>query len=102
MKLIVDLMYEGGVSKMYWSVSDTAEYGGYSRGPRVVNAETKKEMRRILDEIRDGRFARELVEEFDSGQTNFKRYREELAGHSIEQTGAKLRPMMSWLKGAES
>ncbi|ETK31841.1 ketol-acid reductoisomerase [Microbispora corallina] len=101
MKLIVDLMYEGGVSKMYWSVSDTAEYGGYTRGPRVVNAETKKEMRRILDEVQDGRFARELVEEFDSGQTNFKRFREELAGHPIEQTGAKLRPMMSWLKGAQ-
>jgi ketol-acid reductoisomerase len=101
MKLIVDLMYEGGLSKMYWSVSDTAEYGGYSRGPRVVNAETKKEMRRMLDEIQDGRFADELVKEFDGGQQNFQRYREELAEHPIEKTGAKLRPMMSWLKKAD-
>jgi ketol-acid reductoisomerase len=97
MKLIVDLMYEGGISKMYWSVSDTAEYGGYSRGPRLVNAETKKEMRRILDEIQSGDFARELVDEFDGGQKKFTAYREELAQHPIEQTGAKLRPMMSWL-----
>ncbi|MDF5753388.1 ketol-acid reductoisomerase [Spongiactinospora sp. TRM90649] len=98
MKLIVDLMYEGGVSKMYWSVSDTAEYGGYTRGPRVVNAETKKEMQRILGEVQDGTFARQLVEEFDGGQKQFRRFREELAEHPIEKTGAELRPMMSWLK----
>nr|WP_199565752.1 ketol-acid reductoisomerase [Spongiactinospora rosea] len=98
MKLIVDLMYEGGLSKMYWSVSDTAEYGGYTRGPRVVNAETKKEMQRILGEIQDGTFARQLVEEFDGGQKQFRRFREELAEHPIEKTGAELRPMMSWLK----
>ncbi|RJL25213.1 ketol-acid reductoisomerase [Bailinhaonella thermotolerans] len=101
MKLIVDLMYEGGISKMYWSVSDTAEYGGYTRGPRVVTEETKAEMRRILGEITDGTFARELVEEFDGGQNNFRKYREELSGHPIEKTGAELRPMMSWLKSAE-
>ncbi|MEU7002025.1 ketol-acid reductoisomerase [Nonomuraea sp. NPDC046570] len=98
MKLIVDLMYEGGISKMYWSVSDTAEYGGYTRGPRVVNSETKKEMKRILEEIQNGTFARQLVEEFDGGQKEFTRHREELAEHPIEKTGAKLRPMMSWLK----
>jgi ketol-acid reductoisomerase len=98
MKLIVDLMYEGGISKMYWSVSDTAEYGGYTRGPRVVNEETRQEMRRILAEVQDGTFARQLVEEFDSGQKEFQRYREELAENPIEKTGAKLRPMMSWLK----
>ncbi|GAA3425148.1 ketol-acid reductoisomerase [Streptosporangium nondiastaticum] len=98
MKLIVDLMYEGGIHKMYWSVSDTAEYGGYSRGPRIVTEETKKEMGRILAEIRSGEFARELVDEFDSGQKKFTAYREELAQHPIEATGAKLRPMMSWLK----
>ncbi|MBG0832288.1 ketol-acid reductoisomerase [Planomonospora sp. ID67723] len=98
MKLIVDLMYEGGIHKMYWSVSDTAEYGGYSRGPRVVTEETKKEMKRILAEIQSGEFAKELVEEFDGGQKKFTAYREELAGHPIEKTGAKLRPMMSWLK----
>ncbi|MEV4288787.1 ketol-acid reductoisomerase [Nonomuraea bangladeshensis] len=99
MKLIVDLMYEGGVSKMYWSVSDTAEYGGYTRGPRVVTEQTREEMRRILGEIQDGSFARELVNEFDSGQKKFQQYRDELAEDAIEKTGAKLRPMMSWLKG---
>jgi ketol-acid reductoisomerase len=98
MKLIVDLMYEGGISKMYWSVSDTAEYGGYTRGPRVVGDEARQEMRRILGEIQDGSFARELVEEFDSGQKKFSQYRKELAEDPIEKTGAKLRPMMSWLK----
>ncbi|MGN9839046.1 ketol-acid reductoisomerase [Nonomuraea sp. H19] len=98
MKLIVDLMYEGGISKMYWSVSDTAEYGGYTRGPRVITDETRQEMRRILGEIQDGTFARQLVEEFDGGQKEFTRHREELAEDAIEKTGAKLRPMMSWLK----
>ncbi|MFI7419038.1 ketol-acid reductoisomerase [Nonomuraea sp. NPDC049684] len=99
MKLIVDLMYEGGISKMYWSVSDTAEYGGYTRGPRVITDETRQEMRRILGEIQDGTFARQLVEEFDGGQKEFTRHREELVENPIEKTGAKLRPMMSWLKG---
>jgi ketol-acid reductoisomerase len=98
MKLIVDLMYEGGISKMYWSVSDTAEYGGYTRGPRIITDETRQEMRRILGEIQDGTFARQLVDEFDGGQKDFTRYREELAENPIEKTGAKLRPMMSWLK----
>lgn len=98
MKLIVDLMYEGGISKMYWSVSDTAEYGGYTRGPRVITDETRQEMRRILAEIQDGTFARQLVEEFDGGQKEFQRHRDELAENPIEKTGAKLRPMMSWLK----
>src|SRR5437764_39669 len=67
MKLIVDLMYEGGLSQMYWSVSDTAEYGGYTRGQRLIDERSKQEMRRILAEIRGGSFARELVEEFDGG-----------------------------------
>ncbi|MDA0636551.1 ketol-acid reductoisomerase [Nonomuraea sp. MCN248] len=98
MKLIVDLMYEGGISKMYWSVSDTAEYGGYTRGPRVITDETRRAMREILAEIQDGRFARELVDEFDGGQKEFQRHREELENDPIEKTGAELRPMMSWLK----
>jgi ketol-acid reductoisomerase len=97
MKLIVDLMYEGGLSKMYWSVSDTAEYGGYTRGPRLVDERTKEEMRRILSEIRDGSFTRELVEEFDSGRPNFLKRREALHAEQIEQVGARLRPLMSWL-----
>ena len=97
MKLIVDLMYEGGLSKMYWSVSDTAEYGGYTRGPRLIDERTKEEMRRILAEIKDGSFARELVEEFDGGRPNFLKRREGLHAEQIEQVGAKLRPLMSWL-----
>jgi ketol-acid reductoisomerase len=101
MKLIVDLMYEGGLSKMYWSVSDTAEYGGYTRGPRIIDGRSTEEMRRILSEIRDGSFAQELVEEFDNGRPNFLKRREALHAEQIEQVGAKLRPLMSWLADAE-
>ncbi|MBV9095167.1 MAG: ketol-acid reductoisomerase [Streptosporangiaceae bacterium] len=101
MKLIVDLMYEGGISTMYWSVSDTAEYGGYTRGPRVINTQTREEMRRILAEIRDGSFARELVEEFDAGKPNFLKRREAEHAELIEQVGARLRPLMSWLPEGE-
>jgi ketol-acid reductoisomerase len=97
MKLIVDLMYEGGISKMYWSVSETAEYGGYTRGPRLVTDETKAEMRRILGEIRDGSFAKEWMDEYDAGLPNYKRYAAEHAEHPIEVTGRALRPMMSWI-----
>ena len=97
MKLIVDLMYEGGLSKMYWSVSDTAEYGGYTRGPRLVNESIREEMRKILREIQDGSFARELVEEFDAGKPNFLKRREAEQAEQIEQVGARLRPLMSWL-----
>jgi len=98
MKLIVDLIYEGGISKMYWSVSDTAEYGGYTRGPRLINEQTSEEMRRILAEVRDGSFTRELVEEFDGGRPNFTKRREAEQAELIEQVGAKLRPLMSWLE----
>jgi ketol-acid reductoisomerase len=97
MKLIVDLMYEGGISKMYWSVSDTAEFGGYTRGPRVVDERTREEMRRILAEVQDGTFTRELLEEFDAGRPNFLKRREASQADQIEQVGAKLRPLMSWL-----
>jgi ketol-acid reductoisomerase len=101
MKLIVDLMYEGGISKMYWSCSDTAEFGGYTRGPRIVNEQTREEMRKILAEIRDGRFARELVEEFDAGKPNFLKRREAEHAEQIEQVGARLRPLMSWIGSDE-
>ncbi len=97
MKLIVDLMYEGGLSKMYWSVSDTAEFGGYTRGPRIIDGRSMEEMKRILGEIRDGSFTAELVAEFDSGRPNFLKRREALHAEQIEQVGAKLRPLMSWL-----
>jgi ketol-acid reductoisomerase len=98
LKLIVDLMYEGGLSKMRWSISDTAEYGDYSRGPRVVNAETKAEMKRILGEIQDGTFAREWIAEDDAGRPQFDKWRAEGAAHPIEAVGAKLRGLMSWIR----
>jgi ketol-acid reductoisomerase len=98
LKLIVDLMYEGGLSKMRWSISDTAEYGDYSRGPRVVNEATKAEMKRILAEIQDGSFAREWIAEDDAGRPQFDKYRAEGAAHPIEEVGAKLRGLMSWIR----
>src|SRR3954451_12515790 len=97
LKLIVDLMYEGGLAKMRWSISDTAEFGDYSRGPRIVNDATKQEMKRILAEIRDGAFAREWVAEDDAGRPQFTKYAEEGKNHPIEQVGAKLRPLMAWI-----
>ena len=98
LKLIVDLMYEGGLAGMRYSVSDTAEYGDYSRGPRVIDDRVKAEMGRILSEIQSGSFAREWVEEDDQGRPNFTRMREAGARHPIEQTGKPLRRMMSWLR----
>src|SRR5689334_20305563 len=96
LKLIVDLMYEGGIAKQRWSVSDTAEYGDYTRGPRVVDERTKEEMRKILTEIQSGQFTRELIEDDDAGRPNFTKWREQGAAHPIEETGRKLRGMMSW------
>jgi ketol-acid reductoisomerase len=98
LKLIVDLMYEGGLAKMRWSISDTAEYGDYTRGPRIVTAETKAEMKRILGEIQDGTFAREFIAEDDAGRPQFTKYREEAAAQPIEEVGARLRGLMAWIK----
>ena len=98
MKLIVDLMYEGGLSRMNWSVSETAEYGGYTRGPRIITEETRAEMRRVLEEITDGSFAKEWMAEYDAGLPDFTAMREESTTHPIEVTGRRLRPMMSWLE----
>ncbi|HWC34369.1 MAG TPA: ketol-acid reductoisomerase [Mycobacteriales bacterium] len=98
LKLIVDLMYEGGLAKMRWSISDTAEYGDYTRGPRVITDATKAEMKRILGEIQDGTFAREWIAEDDAGRPNFDKYRAEGAAHPIEEVGAKLRGLMAWIK----
>jgi ketol-acid reductoisomerase len=98
LKLIVDLMYEGGMAKMRWSISDTAEYGDYTRGPRVVTEATKQEMKRILGEIQDGTFAKEWVAEDDAGRPQFTKYREEGARHPIEEVGGRLRGLMSWIK----
>jgi ketol-acid reductoisomerase len=101
LKLIVDLMYEGGLSWMRYSVSDTAEYGDYTRGPRIITDATRAEMRRILEEIRSGAFAREWIAEDDAGRPNFTRLREEARNHPIERTGKPLRRMMSWLRHPE-
>ncbi|MGH3341920.1 MAG: ketol-acid reductoisomerase [Carbonactinosporaceae bacterium] len=101
MKLIVDLMYEGGLTKMYWSVSETAEYGGYTRGPRIIPDSTKQEMRRILAGVRDGSFAREWMDEYDAGLPNYKRYFTEHEEHPVEVTGRALRPMMSWIEDGD-
>src|SRR3954451_21548458 len=98
LKLIVDLMYEGGLDKMRWSISDTAEYGDYSRGPRVVNDATKQEMKRILGEIQDATFAREWIAEHEAGGPQYNKYREEGEKHQIEQVGAQLRGLMSWIQ----
>ena len=99
MKLIVDLMYEGGMAKMRKSISDTAEYGDYTRGPRIITDETKAEMKKILGEIQDGTFARRwLTENNAAGRANFLAERRLHAEHPIEEVGAELRGMMSWLK----
>ncbi|MBI2000402.1 MAG: ketol-acid reductoisomerase [candidate division NC10 bacterium] len=99
LKLIVDLMYQGGLAYMRYSVSDTAEYGDYSRGPRVINDGVKAEMRKILDEIQNGQFAREWILENQAGRPSFYAMRKKDADHPIEVVGRELRGMMSWLKG---
>lgn len=97
-KLIVDLIYEGGIADMRYSISNTAEYGDLTRGSRIVNDQTKAEMKKILDEIQSGQFAREWMDESASGGGNFKALREKAAEHQIEEVGARLRAMMPWIK----
>jgi ketol-acid reductoisomerase len=96
-KLIVDLIYEGGIANMNYSVSNTAEYGEYVTGPRIVTPETKQEMKRVLADIQSGRFARDWVLENKAGQPSFKATRAKNAAHPIEEIGAKLRAMMPWI-----
>ena len=91
-------MYEKGISGMRYSISNTAEYGDYTRGKRVITDETRAEMKRILGEIQDGTFAREWVDEDASGRANFTKLVEDGKHHQIEQVGSELRPMMSWIK----
>ena len=98
LKLIVDLMYEGGMSWMRYSISDTAEYGDYTRGPRVIDDEVRAEMQRILDEIQSGQFAKEWITEADSGFPNFRRLRSQARTSRIEDVGRELRRMMPWLE----
>ncbi|HEX6230660.1 MAG TPA: ketol-acid reductoisomerase [Actinomycetota bacterium] len=101
LKLIVDLIYEGGLSWMRYSISDTAEYGDYTRGPRVVDDRTREEMRRILDEIRSGAFAKEWIGEADAGFPNFLRMRTEARTSRLEEVGRELRRMMPWLESEQ-
>ncbi len=98
LKLIVDLMYEGGIANMRYSISNTAEYGDLTRGPRIITEETKEEMRRILREIQTGEFAREFILENQSGAATLKAKRRLGKEHPIEEVGAKLRDMMSWIQ----
>ncbi len=100
-KLIVDLMYEEGIAGMRYSISDTAEYGDVTRGPRIITPSTKTEMKKILDEIVSGKFAEEWVAESDSGRANFNELRRKGAEHAIEKTGSELRAMMPWISAGK-
>ncbi|OGQ57666.1 MAG: ketol-acid reductoisomerase [Deltaproteobacteria bacterium RIFCSPLOWO2_02_FULL_50_16] len=99
-KLIVDLIYNGGIANMRYSISNTAEYGDFTRGPRIINAQVRAEMKKILAEVQSGAFAREYVEECQSGIPHLKKMREEAKDHPIEKIGERLRGMMPWLQGA--
>ena len=96
-KLIVDLIYEGGIANMNYSISNTAEYGEYVTGPRIITPETKAEMKRVLNDIQAGKFARDWVLENKAGQASFKATRARAAAHPIEEVGEKLRAMMPWI-----
>jgi len=97
LKLIVDLMYEKGISGMRYSISNTAEYGDMTRGKRVIGEPTREAMKQILADIQSGEFAREWIAENRAGQENFKRMREEQANHQVEREGKELRAMMDWI-----
>jgi ketol-acid reductoisomerase len=98
LKLIVDLIHEGGLEYMRYSISDTAEYGDYSRGPRIINDQTRAEMKKILSEIQSGQFAKEWINENKTGRKNFLAARESQRSHQVEQVGRELREMMTFLK----
>ena len=102
LKLIVDLMYEGGIAKQRWSVSDTAEYGDYVSGPRVIDEHVKQNMRQILGEIQDGSFAQRFIDDQDAGAPEFKELRQKGAEHSIEAVGKELRGLMAWVRSDDS
>lgn len=97
MKLIVDLIFEGGLAKMNYSISDTAEFGGYVSGPRIIDADTKQRMREVLKDIQDGTFTKALIANVQGGNKQLEDLREQTAEHPIEKTGASLRSMMSWI-----
>jgi ketol-acid reductoisomerase len=98
LKLITDLIFEGGIANMNYSISDTAEYGEYVSGPRIINSKSKKEMEKVLKEIQKGKFAKNWIKENEEGRPNFEKYRKEVSELQIEQVGAKLRAMMPWLR----
>ena len=98
LKLIVDLMYQGGLNYMRYSVSDTAEYGDYTRGPRVIDQHVRKEMKKILGEIQDGTFAKEWITEWREGAEHFNAMRKKDHNHQVEKVGEELRSMMKWLE----
>ena len=102
LKLIVDLMYEGGIAKQRWSVSDTAEYGDYVSGPRVITPEVKENMQTILAEIKDGTFAQRFIGDQDAGAPEFSELRKKGEEHPIEGTGRELRKLMAWVKSHDS
>jgi ketol-acid reductoisomerase len=101
LKLIVDLFYQGGLNYMRYSVSNTAEYGDYTRGPRIINAQTKAEMKKILEEVRSGQFAKEWILENKAGAPSFKAMRRQEQKHPIELVGRQLRRLMSWINAKE-
>jgi len=102
LKLIVDLMYEGGIAKQRWSVSDTAEYGDYVSGPRIIDASVKQRMVETLEDIKNGAFAARFIADQDAGAPEFTRLRAEAEQHPIEATGRELRKLMSWVKSTDS
>jgi ketol-acid reductoisomerase len=102
LKLIVDLMYEGGIAKMRWSVSDTAEYGDYVSGPRVIDPRVKENMKAVLEDVRNGAFARRFIADQDAGGPEFSGLRAKGEQHPIEATGRDLRKLMSWVKSTDS
>ncbi|EAQ82314.1 ketol-acid reductoisomerase [Blastopirellula marina] len=101
LKLIVDLLYQGGLNYMRYSISNTAEFGDYSTGPRIITAETKAEMKRVLTEIQDGTFARDWILENRAGAPRFKAIRRREQGHQVEQVGKRLRKLMTWIDSKE-
>ncbi|QIK73350.1 ketol-acid reductoisomerase [Propioniciclava coleopterorum] len=98
LKLIVDLMYEGGIAKQRWSVSDTAEFGDYVSGPRVIDARVKENMKAVLADVQNGAFAKRFIDDQDAGAPEFKAFREKGEAHPIEATGRELRKLMAWVK----
>ena len=98
LKLVVDLFYEGGITRMLEFVSETAQYGDFISGPRVINADTKARMKDILSEIQDGTFVQRWVAEYDAGLPNYKKYQQADLDHPIEKVGRELRAKMQWLQ----